>query len=176
MNPITRDRKRLLENMLESEVCSTLRCLQNRTPEKITIYDDGRIIFYYNKWKWWASLLGQTEVISMSEVCLEIADRITGAGHAKNRRAFNGMINDIIPSIIGKKDYNKAIDVIYDHLRHSFPVSNNDLQSHYWTIEDQKVAPIKAIKPQSEFILTDIPFAINECGDGILLSNIKVRS
>lgn len=100
-----------------------------KTGKKITIREDGSVIFYCGKGPlWWQRCCNDYELVSIVDVALRIADVITGSHGTRNELAFDGITKSILDEAIKKKDYDCVVDILFDSMRNC---SDGALHSKY---------------------------------------------
>lgn len=121
----------LLSLLIQSEpaIYSKVRNSSKEHAKKVSVTEDGSVIFYYGSGPtWWQKLFNTYETVSIIDAAIRIADAITGSNGTRNEAAFDGITKSILDEAIKRRDLDCVVDILFDSMRNC---SDGELHSKW---------------------------------------------
>lgn len=131
-------RIQLLSLLIQSEptITSKVRNNNKEHAKKVSITEDGSVMFFYGSGPiWWQKLFNTYESVSIIDAAIRIADAITGSNGARNEIAFDSITKSILDEAIKRKDLDCVVDILFDTMRNC---SDGELHSKWINQENIK--------------------------------------
>lgn len=151
MKHLLTDKSRLLIQVLLTDNHISEKVFENSNDKEkykiCTIQDDGTIVMGKTSCGWWNRLINCQDTLSFDSLALKIWDALVDLSSGLNNKAIlEGLSREIVMNSVREKNYDKAVQMLYDAWSH---VAQNSAGYRQTFSEENADNNVKYVQQQS---------------------------